>query len=167
MKVNAGKWWAGTCGGFFLLPFLFMLASPVAAAGAVLQQEGDVALPSEGSLLFSPIEIAAIQRALAGKVSGTEALHAKASAEAGGSIIPLRRSISLSGVIWRGKDSWTIWLNGQKVTPEKLLPEIVDIKVEKEKVTLKWFDIGINGVILISLHPHQTYDIVTGVLLPG
>ena len=73
----------------------------------------------------------------------------------------------MAGGIYRKPGDWIVWLNGHKVTPKNLLPEIVDISVQNERVHLKWFDIGINNVISISLRPHQTYDIVTGVLLPG
>lgn len=143
--------------------------------------------PVTRSLLFSPAEIAAIKgsigRARVRKDRPQEeeppapAAPALAPAQAAALVeeskkisilpIPMRRTISVAGVVFRDKDDWIVWLNGRKVTPKNLLPEIVDIRVEKEKVHLKWFDRGINGVISISLRPHQTYDIVTGVLLPG
>ncbi len=114
----------------------------------------------KGSLLFTAPEVAAIDRALAGQVSGTAALTAN-----NGQVIPLRRLIVVSGIAYQTADDWVVWINGQKVTPKKLLPEIVDIDVTPASVQLKWFDIGINNVISITMRPHQTYDIVTGVLL--
>lgn len=118
--------------------------------------------PFKESLFFSPVELATIQKALAGSVTGTAALSNQAPA-----VIPQRRVIMLAGVVYKGPEKWIIWLNGQKVTPQQLLPEIMDIRVEQDRVHLEWFDIGINNVISLTLRPHQVYDIVTGVLLPG
>lgn len=119
--------------------------------------------PFTRSFLFSPAEVTAVRRAMAGMATGTSMLGAGKKQQ----VIPMHRIIAVSGVVWKAEGDWIVWLNGHKVTPKALLPEIVDIRVEREQVHLKWFDIGINGVISISLRPHQTYDIVTGVLLPG
>ena len=81
--------------------------------------------------------------------------------------IPLNRKITLGGILYRAEGDWIIWLNGQKLGPENLLPEIQGITVASDKVYLEWFDIGINGIIRLTLRPHQQYDIVTGLLLPG
>jgi hypothetical protein len=119
--------------------------------------------PFTRSFMFSPIDVTAINRALSGAPTGPAILNAGKTAQP----IPQRRIIAVSGVVWRSDDDWIVWINGKKVTPKSYLPEIVDIKVDKDSVRLKWFDIGINGIISIGLRPHQTYDIVTGVLLPG
>lgn len=118
--------------------------------------------PFTQSFLFTPAEVAAIRRAQGGVVSGTAALGADQTTN-----VPQRRLIVLSGVVFRGENDWILWLNGRKVTPKDMLPEIVDVVVAKDKVHLKWFDVGLNDVISITMRPHQTYDIVTGVLLPG
>lgn len=119
-------------------------------------------MPFNGSFLFSPLEIAAILQANAGKPPGGGILNADKA-----QYIPPRRVISLAGVLFRNQDDWIVWLNGSKVMPKNLLPEIVDISVANDVVRLKWYDIGMNKIIDISLRPHQTYDIVTGILLPG
>jgi hypothetical protein len=113
---------------------------------------------------MTPIEIAVIQKALLGKVVSSETLGADDSRMA----IPERRVIRIAGVLWRSGSDWIVWMNGQKVTPKKLMKEIVDIQVENSSyVKLKWYDVGLNVVISITLRPHQTYDITTGILLPG
>ena len=82
--------------------------------------------------------------------------------------IPQQRLIVCSGVIFRKKNDWVVWLNGQKVTPDNYLPEIIEIEVENSSyVHLKWYDIGLQDVISVTLRPNQVYDITTGVLLPG
>jgi hypothetical protein len=79
--------------------------------------------------------------------------------------IPTKRTIALSGVVYRGAADWIVWLNGHKLTPGRLIPEIADIRVERDRVHLKWFDIGMGKVIAITLRPRQVYDITSGVLL--
>lgn len=81
--------------------------------------------------------------------------------------IPLNRQINLSGVFYRSPTDWVVWLNGRKVTPNDRPRELVGIKVERDRVHIKWFDIGMGKVISLTLRPRQTYDIVSGVLLPG
>ncbi len=78
-----------------------------------------------------------------------------------------RRVLKLAGLLYQAPGQWIIWLNGKRVTPDRLLPEIVDIDVNMSSVYLEWFDIGLNQVISITLRPHQVYDIETGILLPG
>lgn len=116
----------------------------------------------KGSFFMTPMELITIQRALSGKKSN-EATLGVAKGK-----IPAHRIIRVSGVVYQTAEDWIVWMNGQKVTPENLLPEIVDIEVtDSSKVHLKWYDIGINKVISITLRPHQTYDIPTNILLPG
>lgn len=139
------------------------VATAQAPQTAEQEKKPDVPAAFTRSLLFSPIEVTMLERAIAGTVTGEKMLEVGKTAVD----IPQRRTIVLSGIVFRSQQDWTIWLNGHKVTPEKLLPEIVDIHVENGKVDLRWFDIGINGIISLTLRPHQTYDVVTGVLLPG
>jgi len=116
--------------------------------------------PFEGSFFLTPLEIAAIQQALKGKVM-------KGVADEMSPVIPARRVIRVAGVFYRSPKDWVVWMNNQKVTPDNLLPEIVDISVKpSSKVSLQWYDVGLNKVLSITLRPHQTYDITTGILLP-
>ncbi len=133
-----------------------------AATAAAIQPSVDLNAPFTQSLLFSPAEIVALRRAAQGGSVGTAVLNADST-----TVIPEKRVISLAGVVYRAPGDWIVWLNGKKMTPKDILPEVVEIKVSQDRVHLKWFDIGLNNVISITLRPHQTYDIVTGVLLPG
>lgn len=134
-----------------------------ATPDAEAEQKARDAAPFMRSFLFTPAEVTLAEQALKGTVTGTGMLNAGKTVQD----IPLKRVIKVGGIIWKSGGNWTAWINGRKVTPKALLPEIVDIKVEENAVHLKWFDIGINDIIAITLRPHQTYDIVTGVLLPG
>jgi hypothetical protein len=118
--------------------------------------------PFSGSFFLTPLEVAAVQQALKGSVIKNITLAAPDKP------IPTHRVIRVSGVFYRSPENWVVWMNNQKVTPDNLLPEIVDISVkDSSKVALKWYDVGLNEVISITLRPQQTYDIPTGVLLPG
>jgi hypothetical protein len=133
-------------------------AEPIVVAG-LTRKELDK--PFKGSFFLSPLEVEAIQQALAGRVLKEETLGQE-------NTIPAHRVIRLSGVLYRAPTDWIAWINGKKVTRDNLLPEIVDISVkDSSKVSLKWYDVGLNKVIDITLRPHQTYDIPTGILLPG
>ena len=146
--------------------FLVLCAAPTQAQEAAVPAPEAAAVQNTGpfreSFLFTPLEISAILSATSGKIVGTSML--KADEE---TFVPPRRLISLAGVVFRKPGDWIVWINGQKMYPQQLLPEIVDIDVSRDIVHLKWFDLGMNKIINISLRPHQTYDIVTGLLLPG
>jgi hypothetical protein len=135
-------------------------AAAVTAASGLTPEEMNK--PFEGSFFLTPLEITAIQRALGGRVMKASTLGAE-----GGAVIPAHRVIRVSGVLYRSPADWVVWMNNEKVTPGNLLPEIVDISVKSSsKVSLQWYDVGLNQVLSITLRPHQTYDITTGVLLP-
>lgn len=121
--------------------------------------------PFTGSLFLSPDDISKIRQAMIPKPPGQP--KDTSTAEKQAPIIQQKRMITLAGVIYRDPKDWVVWLNGKKVIPDKLLPEIKGIEVEKDRVHLKWFDNGLNKVISITMRPHQKYNIVTGVLLPG
>jgi len=80
---------------------------------------------------------------------------------------PGLRNISLSGIAYNGYKNWTIWLNGQRVTPKAIPKEALDLKVFKEYIEIKWFDEYTNRIIPIRLRPHQRFNIDTRIFLPG
>jgi hypothetical protein len=122
----------------------------------------DVKKPFTRSLFFTAQELADIIKATKGIVNPGNNLGSPTDKP-----IPQVRTITLTGVLYKSQDDWLIWLNGQKLNPKTLLQEIVDIEVfQDSSVRLKWFDIGLNGIIDITMRPHQKYDIVTGLLLP-
>jgi len=127
-------------------------AAPVPAPAAV------PAGPFLGSLLFTDLERTLIHKAAAGQsIAGPNVGKTE--------LIPVDRKIWLGAVFYRNPHNWIVWLNGHKLTPNRLLPEIMGIKVEGERVDLEWFDIGKNGVINVTMRPNQIYDIVTGLML--
>jgi hypothetical protein len=80
---------------------------------------------------------------------------------------PEERYISLAGIVYGGRKSWTIWLNGQRVTPQALPEEILDLKVYREYIEIKWFDEYTRGIFPIRIKPHQRFNLDTRIFLPG
>jgi hypothetical protein len=77
------------------------------------------------------------------------------------------REISLGGIVFDSTKKWTIWLNNQRVTPDALPREIIDLKVKPEFVELKWFDSYTNQIYPIRLGAHQRFNLDTRIFLPG
>ncbi len=80
---------------------------------------------------------------------------------------PEKREIRLSGIVYHGGADWTIWLNEQRVTPEAIPEEVMDLKVYKTYIEFKWFDEWSNQILPIRLRPHQRFNIDTRIFLPG
>jgi hypothetical protein len=117
--------------------------------------------PFKESILFSPLEVNAVRDAVEkGRVR--EVVREEAAPDA-----PVVRYLRVSGVTYRNEQDWVVWLNGQMLTPESLLPEIIDIKVRGDRVFLTWFDRGRGMPVTVTIRPNQTYDILSGLLLPG
>lgn len=77
------------------------------------------------------------------------------------------RELSLGGIVFVSADDWTIWLNKQKITPKRIPPEILDIRVRKDYVELKWFDAYTNQIFPIKLKTHQRFNIDARIFLQG
>ncbi len=133
-------------------------------APAPEETQSDVNKPFARSLFYTKQDLMQIKKALGGNVVDVN----RPVTGGGGEAIPQVRTITLTGVLYKGPGDWLIWLNGQKLNPHNLLSEISEIEVFKDsRVRLKWYDIGLDGVIDVTLRPHQKYDIVTGLLLPA
>ena len=119
------------------------------------------------SLMFTESEILKIQAALTGLEN--EAIEGVSNEDPTSEelSVPENRFIRLGGIAFTTPDRWMIWINGQRVTPNNMLPEIVEIQVHKDYVDLKWFDELLRKIIKIRLRPNWAYEIRTGVLIPG
>ena len=63
------------------------------------------------------------------------------------------REISLAGILYVSGQDWTLWLNGQRVTPKAIPKEIKQLKVYKDYVEIQWFDAYTNQIFPIRCHP--------------
>lgn len=77
------------------------------------------------------------------------------------------REISLGGILFQSSSDWAIWLNSQKITPENLPPAIMDIKVKKDFIQLKWLDFQTNQIFPVKLRANQRFNFDTRMFLPG
>ncbi len=128
------------------------------------ESKDDIQKPFSRSLFYTKQDLVQISKALNGQSVNIDAPVTGSTGE----VIPQVRTITLTGVLYKSPGDWMIWLNGQKLNPHNLLREIYEIEVFKDsRVRLKWYDIGLDGVIEVTLRPHQKYDIVTGLLLPA
>lgn len=80
---------------------------------------------------------------------------------------PEEREITLGGILFTSQDEWTIWLNGQRVTPDALPKEIIDLKVYKHHVDMKWQDEYTRRLYPIRLRAHQRFNLDNRMFLPG
>ncbi len=132
-------------------------ADPAAAAAAA--EAAAMKKPFTESLLFTGAEVSLLREAAAGRRASSAILEAEKV-----ELIPVDRKIKLSGIYYNTDDRWIVWMNGHKLVPGRLLPEIHEIRVNRDQVFLRWYDIGLNDIISITLRPNQIYDIVTGIV---
>lgn len=77
------------------------------------------------------------------------------------------RELSLGGIAYRSVKDWTIWLNGQRITPAAIPSEVMDIKVGSQQIEMKWFDRSTNLIYPVRLRPHQRFNLDSRLFLPG
>ncbi|NCC22974.1 MAG: hypothetical protein EOM26_11030 [Alphaproteobacteria bacterium] len=77
------------------------------------------------------------------------------------------REISLGGIAWVNQKQWTIWFNGQRVTPKGLPENVHDFSVTKDYIDVLWYDPSTNIVYPIRLRPHQRFNLDSRIFLPG
>lgn len=77
------------------------------------------------------------------------------------------REVVLDGIVYRGDDDWIVWLNNQRLTPDRLPSQIKMIKVYKNHVDLKWFDVQSKKITPIRMRPNQRFNLDTNMFLPG
>lgn len=77
------------------------------------------------------------------------------------------RELVLGGIVYKSSSDWTIWMNEQKITPDRIPPEILDLRVRRDHIRIRWFDSYTNQIFPIKLKPHQRFNIDTRIFLPG
>ena len=132
-----------------------------------LEVDGVDVPSSQSSLFFTPREIGLIAEAREGFVArvATEAEIARSQDPSQRPRGP--REVALGGVLFVDNDEWTVWINKQKITPNRIPPEITDIKVGQDYVQIKWYDAYTNQIFPIKLRPQQRFNIDTRIFLPG
>ncbi len=77
------------------------------------------------------------------------------------------RNITLGGIVFRADDDWVIWLNGQRVTPDAVPEEVLDLRVFKNYIEVKWLDDYTNNIFPLRLRAHQRFNLDARIFLPG
>ena len=80
---------------------------------------------------------------------------------------PERRYISLGGIVYKGENDWTIWLNGKRVTPTAVPEQVLDLRVFKDYIEVKWIDDFTNQIFPLRLRSHQRFNMDMRIFLPG
>ncbi len=116
------------------------------------------------SLFMTPNEITSILQARQGVLVAEEAFDENNQFEP----VDLGpRVLSLAGIVYVDRNDWTIWLNGERVTPANIPDRVIDLTVKRDRIHLKWLDIKQQRVVVITLRSHQRYDLDSGLLMPG
>ncbi len=128
-------------------------------------QKDIVLRPSIPSLLFLPGEHGLLQAA---KLSFLTRLPTTAELDEGEEgAIAIVRNVSLGGILYVGEKEWVIWINSQRITPDALASEIIDLSVFKDYIDIKWFDRQTNRIYPIRLRPNQRFNLDAKMFLPG
>ncbi len=77
------------------------------------------------------------------------------------------RELSLGGIVYQGADDWTIWFNGQRVTPRAWPEQVQGLTVRKNYIDVQWYDPYTNVVFPVRLRPHQRFNLDSRIFLPG
>lgn len=85
----------------------------------------------------------------------------------GETVKPENRDIALNGIVFVNDADWTIWINGMRVTPSAIPREVIDLRVFKEYIEVKWLDDYTNQIFPIRLRTHQRFNLDARIFLPG
>ena len=77
------------------------------------------------------------------------------------------REISLGGIVYKSSKNWTVWLNGMRISPDRIPAEVMDIKVYKDYIELEWFDAQTNQIFPVRMKAHQRFNLDARLFLPG
>lgn len=80
---------------------------------------------------------------------------------------PQERDITLGGIVFVDEGDWTIWLNGNRITPDAVPIEVLDLQVFKDYIEVKWLDDYTDQVFPIRLRAHQRFNLDLRMFLPG
>jgi len=146
------------------------LDDPMVAAGL----GGDIAEtpnPATLSILFTAQEYSALREArnYEGVARPTDVFEDFDSSDEEELQLPPQeqRFITLSGIAYSARDKWTIWLNGERVTPDALPEDILDLRVYKSYIEMRWYDKYTKRIMPIRLRANQRFHLDARIFLPG
>ncbi len=117
------------------------------------------------SIFFTPNQLIAITRANQGFIAPAEAYDP--DNQSSKPIDPGPRIIALSGIVFNSQRDWTIWLNNERVTPNNIPDRVMGLSVRKDRVYIRWMDLGNQRIVNITLRPNQQYLLDSDSIVPG
>ncbi len=75
--------------------------------------------------------------------------------------------IALGAILYFGPKQWTVWLKGEKWTPDTRKTDLLIKDVQEDRVTLVFSPPEGGETVEITLHPHQSYHIASGEISAG
>lgn len=80
---------------------------------------------------------------------------------------PEKRYINLHGIAFKDTNDWTVWLNGERVTPNALPKEIISMSVHEDYIEMKWYDDYTRQIFPLRIRANQRFNMDTRIFLPG
>lgn len=142
-------------------PSLGMICAGAVLLGSLAMPAVSRAAPHE-SLFFTDSELQTIMLATQGYVA--DAPDAKKDEQ---ELDRGRRILALSGLVYQSSADWTIWLNGERVTPRNIPENVMGLVVKPDHIRLRWLDKATNRIVNVMLRPHQQYNLDLDLISPG
>ncbi len=76
-------------------------------------------------------------------------------------------ALHLSSIVYSGPQTWAIWLNGRRITPNRLPENMKAVSVDKYSVRFDYKPSRIKPAVKVRLRPNQSYLISTGKIIEG
>ncbi len=151
--------------------YIFCLLIGFAFLGTALPAAAQEAPPNDSSFLsrflFSQEEIEKLKQALGGAFKRAPEVPQSAEQDDDAPAAEYPRIVSMSGLIYTGPQDWTFWLNGVRVTPDKMMDELQNLYVTKHYIDFSWLDRQTNQLYPLRLRPHQSFHLDTKVFFTG
>lgn len=128
--------------------FFFLLLAPSAHA----ESESLAAQTATPSVFFSPEEVHRIESEIGKEPRGEE---------------EKQRTLTLDSILYFGPQKWTVWLGGEKWTPETKHARLKILSVTEGRVKLSYKTGSDEAEKEATLFPHQTLNIKTGEVTEG
>lgn len=77
------------------------------------------------------------------------------------------RELKLGGILFKNEKEWIIYLNNERVKPDSIPEQILDLIVFEKHIELKWLDEHSNMIYRVRLKPHQRFNLDQRIFLSG
>jgi hypothetical protein len=106
--------------------------------------------------LFNAIKEAEIKKQNEQSISGIKKMPAQLDDD------EIDDEVFLSSIFYANPETWTIWLNGEQISPKT--PQN---RYEIYNINSKFVEISINSQAVVKLYPNQKYNLRTGEITEG